>query len=327
MPLYKFPSTYVIIICIKYPNQPTTLQEHKLFPPKNNLIPQSIFKFHLHNQQTNSQLQLSITLPVKHNFSCIFFPYSTRHFQLKLLPTATGEKQCHASVNDKPVHAVSNFCMAITDAPRNSLPRQLSSICSDFQAVTEFSGIIIVTHEPNEGHVHWSHSYVECLKVQAELISITVENRQHPCGVFNFLGIRLYISVVERATILHINLVINLEMHHKVWDVSCNGTFRPRIGAIVRTEPAILFMLQPTPIGEYILTARDLVSARKFEGLCNFLQSQTPNVPKFMSTNWAAMYNGLALGTECMTIWTLVNRRVHYTQTYRAFKQFVHRST
>lgn len=66
--------------------------------------------------------------------------------------------------------------MTIPNAPRYPLPRHLSPVRPDFQAVSELSGVVIVAHETDERHVDWGRSQMERLEVQAELVPVTVEN-------------------------------------------------------------------------------------------------------------------------------------------------------
>ena len=68
--------------------------------------------------------------------------------------------------------------MTIANASWYSLPHEPSATATDFQTITELSCLVIVAHEPQEGHVDWCHSYVKCLKVQAKLSTKTVENLQ-----------------------------------------------------------------------------------------------------------------------------------------------------
>ena len=63
---------------------------------------------------------------------------------------------------------------------------------------------------------------------------------------------------------MHVNAVIILEMHDKGPDIANDGAFSPSIRAIIRAEPAILLMPESAVVGEYILTAQELVSAGQF---------------------------------------------------------------
>lgn len=88
---------------------------------------------------------------------------------------------------------------------------------------------------------------------------------KHPGGVLDVLGVGFDISVVESATVVHINIVVSLEMVDKEWDTAADGAVSSSVRALVGTKPAILFMPQSAMIGENILTAEDLVLARHFQ--------------------------------------------------------------
>lgn len=84
---------------------------------------------------------------------------------------------------------------------------------------------------------------------------------QHPCGILNVLRIGFDIAMIEGTAIVHINLVIIFEVNNKGLNITSNGTFRSCIRAVVWTKSAVLLMPKPTMISEYILTAKNLVSA------------------------------------------------------------------
>lgn len=98
--------------------------------------------------------------------------------QLELLPAATGEEDCHVPMDDQPVEAVPHFPVAVPDAPRRTLPCQLPSTSAHLQAVTEALRLALLTHEPQECHVHWCGPQKECLEVQAEVLPETLEDLQ-----------------------------------------------------------------------------------------------------------------------------------------------------
>lgn len=78
----------------------------------------------------------------------LLFPYAPCHPQLQLLAVSTGEEQSHVPLNDEPVMTVPNFPMTVPDAPGDTLPAELPTIGSHFEAVTEIFGLIVVAHEP-----------------------------------------------------------------------------------------------------------------------------------------------------------------------------------
>lgn len=73
------------------------------------------------------------------------------------------------------------------------------------------------------------------------------------------------ISMIEGASIMHVNLVIILEMSNKSRDVTHHRALRSSIGTIVWTKSAILLMLQLSIVREYIMATKTLISARKLQ--------------------------------------------------------------
>jgi hypothetical protein len=99
--------------------------------------------------------------------------------QLELLPVAAGEEKGHLPVNDQPVVAVPHSPVAVPDASWRALPCQLPPLPAHLQAVAEALCLALLTHEPQECHVHWRHAQQECLKVEAEVLPKTFENLQN----------------------------------------------------------------------------------------------------------------------------------------------------
>lgn len=95
--------------------------------------------------------------------------------------------------------AVPNLPMAVSDAAGISLPYHLPAIRPNLKAVSVAPCIIFITHKTEESHVYWCHSKLECLKVQTEVLTKTVENSQHPSCIFNFSGVGLNIAVIKCA--------------------------------------------------------------------------------------------------------------------------------
>lgn len=106
----------------------------------------------------------------------LFFPYAPGDPQSKFLPISTGEEQSHVSRNYKPIVTVTNFSVAVADAPWNSLPDYLPPVRTHFQSVAKLFRLKILTHKSKESNVYWGYSELERLKMQAELSSETIEN-------------------------------------------------------------------------------------------------------------------------------------------------------
>lgn len=106
----------------------------------------------------------------------LFFPYAARQSQFQFSSITPGEEDREILVYDQPILTVADFLVTKTDTSWDSLPCQLSPICSHFKSVTEFLCLIVIPHETQEGHVHWCHSEAESLKVQTELFAKTVEH-------------------------------------------------------------------------------------------------------------------------------------------------------
>lgn len=72
--------------------------------------------------------------------------------------------------------AISDFPMVITNAPWSAFPHQLPAICPNLQAVAEVLRFNFITHETKESHVNWGYANQKRFKVQAEVVTKTVEN-------------------------------------------------------------------------------------------------------------------------------------------------------
>lgn len=103
-------------------------------------------------------------------------PDAASDSQLELLPVAAREEEGHLSVDDQAVVAVPHRPVAVPDAPRRALPRQLPSFPAHLQAVAEALCLALLAHEPQERHVHRRHAQQERLEVQAEVLPETFEN-------------------------------------------------------------------------------------------------------------------------------------------------------
>ena len=75
---------------------------------------------------------------------------------------------------------VPHLPVAVPDAPGGALPYHLPAIGPDLKAVTVVPRLIFVSHETEEGHVHWCHPKLEGLKVQTEVLSETMEHLIQP---------------------------------------------------------------------------------------------------------------------------------------------------
>lgn len=67
----------------------------------------------------------------------LFFPDTTSHSQLQLLPVATGKEEGHVPVDDQPIVAISDLPVIVSYAPRHSLPCKFSAIATHLKAVAE----------------------------------------------------------------------------------------------------------------------------------------------------------------------------------------------
>ena len=66
--------------------------------------------------------------------------------------------------------------MAIPNAPRHTLPTQLSSISSYLKAVSVILCIIVIPHESQESNVNRSQTELERFKMKAEVLPKAAEN-------------------------------------------------------------------------------------------------------------------------------------------------------
>lgn len=104
--------------------------------------------------------------------------------------------------------AVTDFAVAVSDAPRGSFPYEFPSVGTNLEAVAVIPCFVLIAHETEEGHVYRSYSKLKRFEVQAEVVPKTLENRQHPRSIFNFSRVRLNIPMVECAPSMHVYPVI-----------------------------------------------------------------------------------------------------------------------
>jgi hypothetical protein len=124
---------------------------------------------HHHNHQSTECVRGCFSLP-------LLPPDAAGDPQLELLPAAAREEERHVPVDDEPVEAVPHLPVAVPDAPRRALPRQLPPAPAHLQAVPEPLRLALLAHEPQERHVHRRHPQHERLEVQAEVLPETLEN-------------------------------------------------------------------------------------------------------------------------------------------------------
>jgi hypothetical protein len=168
---------------------------------------------------------ISLSSTAAASFTSLLLPDAAGNPQLELLPVAAGEEEGHVPVDDEAVEAVPDLLVAVPDAPGDALPCQLPPVPAHLQAVAEVPGLAVLAHEPQERHVHWCHPQQECLKMQAEVLSKTLENRQHPCSVFHFIRVGLHITVVKGAAFMQVHLMVVYEMRDKHRNIASNQAF------------------------------------------------------------------------------------------------------
>lgn len=105
------------------------------------------------------------SIPSFLRFGLLLFPDSTSHSQLEFLPITSREVECEISWDDESILTVPDFPVTVTNASRDPLPCQFTSMSSYFQAVTELLCLVLISHETKECHVHWSHPQLERFKV------------------------------------------------------------------------------------------------------------------------------------------------------------------
>ncbi|KAL0906487.1 hypothetical protein M5K25_024984 [Dendrobium thyrsiflorum] len=64
--------------------------------------------------------------------------------------------------------------MAVADASRYTFPYEFPPIGPNLKAVAITPGIRLITHKPQESHVHRSHTQLKCLKVQAKVQPVCI---------------------------------------------------------------------------------------------------------------------------------------------------------
>lgn len=106
----------------------------------------------------------------------LFFPNPSRDPQLQLFPFPSREEECHVSLYNEAIVAVSDFFVVVPNASRVSLPYQLPAISTDLEAVTVVSGICFVPHESEKCHVNWCHTQLKGFKMKTEILAKTVED-------------------------------------------------------------------------------------------------------------------------------------------------------
>lgn len=71
---------------------------------------------------------------------------------------------------------VSNFLVAISNAPWTSLVDQFAAASAYLETVAVASGVSFVAHETKECHVNWGHSELKGFEMETEILSKTVED-------------------------------------------------------------------------------------------------------------------------------------------------------
>jgi len=152
----------------------------------------------------------------------LLLPYPPSNSQLQLFSIPTREEESHVSLDNETIMAVPDLLVAISNTSWGTLPYEFPPICPDLKAITIVPSLILVTHETEECHVNRGHAKLESFKVKAEVLTKTMKYCQHPSGIFNFPGIRLYIAMVECASCVHVHLVIIPQMGNQERDIPDN---------------------------------------------------------------------------------------------------------
>jgi hypothetical protein len=100
-----------------------------------------------------------------HILFSLFLPNSPSDPQFELLPFSTREEQGHVPLDDKPIIAIPDLPMAVSDAPGNPLPDHFAASASYLQAVAVVLCFQVITHEPQEGDVHRCHPQLKCFEM------------------------------------------------------------------------------------------------------------------------------------------------------------------
>lgn len=106
----------------------------------------------------------------------MLLPDAASHTELQLLVVPTREEERHVSLDYEAIMAVSYFPMAVSDASRGAFPNHSPAAATNLQAVAVGLRLILVPHETNERHVDWSLPEQKGFKVQAEILSETIEH-------------------------------------------------------------------------------------------------------------------------------------------------------
>lgn len=104
------------------------------------------------------------------------FPYPSCDSKFQLIYVTTREKKGHVSLDNQPVVAIANFSMTISYASWNALPSEFSPATTYFQAVTEFLGIVVVTHKSQKCNVNRRNSQLESFKMETKELPKATEN-------------------------------------------------------------------------------------------------------------------------------------------------------
>lgn len=83
-----------------------------------------------------------------HRYQLFFFPNPSGDSQLELFFVTAGEVQSQVSRDDESVLTIADFPVTVSDASGNPLPCQFTAVSSNFQTVTKFLCLVLVSHEP-----------------------------------------------------------------------------------------------------------------------------------------------------------------------------------
>ncbi|GER25179.1 coiled-coil domain-containing protein 92 [Striga asiatica] len=105
----------------------------------------------------------------------VLLPNAARDSELEFVSVSTGEKEGHIALYDEAVVTVPDLAVGVANASWGPFPCELPPVASDFEAVAVVSSLRLVSHKTEKGHVNGCHSQLKGLKVEAEILSETME--------------------------------------------------------------------------------------------------------------------------------------------------------
>lgn len=112
----------------------------------------------------------------RNKFPSLFFPYSSCHSKLQLLPLSPWEEQSHVTLDNETIETVTNLPMTVPYAPGYPLPNHFPPTPTYLKAVAIIFCLVVVTHKPQESYINRRDAKLKRFEMQAKVLTKATEN-------------------------------------------------------------------------------------------------------------------------------------------------------